>query len=339
MNKIPVLDLTQLEVLTNMIKDDPKNVDEQLKQISRKNIEHYKLATKGFGILKNVELAPTNPYYGYRVLEINPSELCNRTCYFCPRTDPDVYPNRNLHMSLETAQAIADDVNKYDYRGWVAFSGFGEPLLAKNILEMFSMFRDRDVILFTNGDKIPSWYTIDDLIDVGVKNLYVDVYDGVEDYLRWKEYYNEYKDKIAITISPRFIQTYGWQNRAGATVFNKDYVSEYTWCSVPLYKLFINWDGRLNLCCHDWLQKASFDYLKETVRDTPLSEIITSKSFFDMRKDMLYNNRNKHSPCNNCDVNPDDNERYKYFERFPWKNYEEYVNDRSEQNIRRVENR
>lgn len=41
---------------------------------------------------------------GLSLVEINPTELCNRTCSFCPRNDPEVYPNQNLNIkrSLKT---------------------------------------------------------------------------------------------------------------------------------------------------------------------------------------------------------------------------------------------
>ena len=34
-----------------------------------------------------------------QIISINPTELCTRRCEFCPRADPNVYPNRNLNMS------------------------------------------------------------------------------------------------------------------------------------------------------------------------------------------------------------------------------------------------
>ena len=39
----------------------------------------------------------------FSFVELNVNELCNRTCVFCPRVDPKIYPNLNLHMDLELA--------------------------------------------------------------------------------------------------------------------------------------------------------------------------------------------------------------------------------------------
>ena len=37
-------------------------------------------------------------------IDLNPTELCNRKCIFCPRVDEDEYPNQALHISLETVK-------------------------------------------------------------------------------------------------------------------------------------------------------------------------------------------------------------------------------------------
>ena len=45
-------------------------------------------------------------------VEINTTELCNRKCVFCPRVDPKIYPNRNLHIEISTINKIAKDLKK-----------------------------------------------------------------------------------------------------------------------------------------------------------------------------------------------------------------------------------
>ena len=47
-------------------------------------------------------------------VEVNTTELCNRTCVFCPRHDPKVFPNRNLHMTPKGAETIAKELGKLD---------------------------------------------------------------------------------------------------------------------------------------------------------------------------------------------------------------------------------
>ena len=47
-------------------------------------------------------------------VQFNTTELCNRTCDFCPRVDPQVYPNRNLHMTVDTVDKITKDLSDID---------------------------------------------------------------------------------------------------------------------------------------------------------------------------------------------------------------------------------
>ena len=43
-------------------------------------------------------------------VEFNITGLCNRVCVFCPRVDPDVFPNINEHISLELYNKILADL-------------------------------------------------------------------------------------------------------------------------------------------------------------------------------------------------------------------------------------
>ena len=48
-----------------------------------------------------------DPLDSILTVEINTTELCNRKCVFCPRFAAEVYPNRNLNMTVDTASKIA----------------------------------------------------------------------------------------------------------------------------------------------------------------------------------------------------------------------------------------
>ena len=53
-------------------------------------------------------------YYGevplFSWVDINPVELCNRTCFFCPRGHD--YPNTNEHMDISVSIKIAEELKK-----------------------------------------------------------------------------------------------------------------------------------------------------------------------------------------------------------------------------------
>ena len=62
--------------------------------------------------LKKMDL--TNPkLLGLAAIEINPTELCNRKCSFCPRHDSNLYPNRNLHIEINTIQNLNTQLISY----------------------------------------------------------------------------------------------------------------------------------------------------------------------------------------------------------------------------------
>ena len=74
-------------------------------------------------------------------VEINTTELCNRTCVFCPRHDPKVFPNRNLHLTIKGAETIGLELGKAGFSGKISLSGFGENLLNPNFREIVHIFR------------------------------------------------------------------------------------------------------------------------------------------------------------------------------------------------------
>ena len=93
------------------------------------------------GIMTN----PDSPLRGIKSIEFNPTELCNRTCHFCPRHDPEVYPNRKLHMEPETVQRVVDELVEHEYIGQIMFSGMGEPTLNRKICELIKICSDAGI--------------------------------------------------------------------------------------------------------------------------------------------------------------------------------------------------
>ena len=51
-----------------------------------------------------VQMAKGIPLFSW--IDLNPTELCNRTCSFCPRADSSLYPNQNLNISLDLCKKI-----------------------------------------------------------------------------------------------------------------------------------------------------------------------------------------------------------------------------------------
>ena len=67
-------------------------------------------------------------------IELSLIDVCNRSCSFCPKSDPSVAPNTYQKMSRTLIDKLSSELKKIKYRGAIALCGYGEPLLHKDIL-------------------------------------------------------------------------------------------------------------------------------------------------------------------------------------------------------------
>ena len=241
---------------------------------------------------------------GLNRLEINPTELCNRTCSFCPRSIPELYPNRNLHMSLDTANLLKDQLNDSNYKGWIGIIGRGEPFLHKNISSLVSVFKDFKVEIISNGDRIREGkVNLDRLIQSGLDKLILDCYDGDEQYKETEILLKPYTSKLEVIIRNRpdtgeedIRDKLGMSNRAG--FFSKVKPISRP-CFLPMYKGFVDWNGDVLLCCNDWL-KLEKSY--GNIHETHFKDLWKSSRYNNIRKDLLKGDRYKHKACAGCDT-------------------------------------
>ena len=110
-----------LEVLNNKMKKGMKD-----------NIERKKPSINDVVMYENFPL--------FSFIELNINELCNRKCPFCPRVNPKIYPNQNIHMDIEIVRIIAKQLKKLNFTGIVNISGTGEPVLTKYIVDIVKEF-------------------------------------------------------------------------------------------------------------------------------------------------------------------------------------------------------
>ena len=239
-------------------------------------------------------------------IEINTTELCNRACSFCPRVDPEVYPNRNLHISEKTVRHIIKDLQRLRFNKKVSFSGFGEPLLYKDFPWLIKEFRQHlpSVLLETNtnGDRLTS-DTIKHLFDSGLNMLYINAYDGPEQI----PFFEEMIAKSQIDISCFKLRPH-WtgvnqqglilNNRSGALAHTIQILPLKQQCFYPFYKMFIDYNGDVLSCSNDWLRKKIIG----NVHNTGMEDIWADISWNDMRRNLLAQDRSE-LPCKTCDVN------------------------------------
>ena len=137
-------------------------MDENTKHDKQSFLDHRKLQEdKHFNGISSKDFSPL---HSILTVEINTTELCNRTCVFCPRHDPKVFPNRNLHMTTKGAEHIAKELGKNEYKGKISFSGFGENFLNPEFDKIIFRFRlwlpDATIECNTNGDKLTTEYAL-----------------------------------------------------------------------------------------------------------------------------------------------------------------------------------
>jgi radical SAM protein with 4Fe4S-binding SPASM domain len=238
-------------------------------------------------------------------IDINPTELCNRKCVFCPRVDPNLYPNQNFHMKVELAQKIADELRSYEYKGGVIFSGFGEPMLTRDFNKLVGAFgRDIHTELVTNGDKLTE-QTINELYKAGLDMILVSMYDGPHQIEKFQKLFESAgADPEKFVLRDRWYdmeKDFGLKltNRAGTVKSgNQEVVDIHRPCYYTAYSMQIDWNGEILLCVQDWNKKVKFG----DVNQQTLLEIWTSPRFTEYRKNLGQGLRSL-SPCNGCNVN------------------------------------
>ena len=250
----------------------------------------------------------SNPLSSLLTVEINTTELCNRTCVFCPRHDKNVYPNRNLNMSLETAQAIADNLSLDNYKGKISYSGFSENLLNKKFADIIKILKDKlpetTAECNTNGDRLTPEYA-KQLFDSGLDLLYINLYDGIDQIKKFDEIMKDV-DKSKYKYRAHYSQAdYGLNinNRGGSITWlglDEESVDKLKGqpCHYPFYKMFIDWDGEVIFCANDWQKERKVGNLaKQRLKDVWLGEDLNT-----IRKRLIKGDRTE-SPCNKCTVN------------------------------------
>jgi len=243
-------------------------------------------------------------------IEISESGTCNRTCSFCPRS-ADNFVDKKEFITNKLHEKLCIELRELNYKGTIRYSGFVEPMLDKNIFNLINMVRnylpESNIEMVTNGDPL-NLKRLKKLFENGLNKILISAYDGKEEsdkledlciqanltekqYIVRHRYYSEDQD-FGITLS----------NRSGLMAdaeFKIDALKEPLKkpCYIPSYTFFLDYQGDVLMCPHDWGKKVILgDLNKEKLKD-----IWFSKRFMGIRKMLNKSNRN-FKPCNVCDV-------------------------------------
>jgi radical SAM protein with 4Fe4S-binding SPASM domain len=247
------------------------------------------------------------------VVEISDSGTCNRSCVFCPRSDPEwikKFDNKEF-IKKELHEKICKELSQYNYDGIIVYSGFNEPLINKacfdNIARTRKYLPTAKIELITNGDVL-NLNKLKKLFTSGLSTVLISVYDGPEDMIKFKSLCEQAKlDKNQFVIRNRYLppeDDYGitMSNRGGQMKNAGHSISSLKKpikqpCYYPSYNLFIDYNGDVLMCSHDWGKKNILGNVNNnTILDIWMSENAKKSRFNLAKSDRGF------SPCDVCDV-------------------------------------
>lgn len=244
------------------------------------------------------------------VIEISESGTCNRTCDFCPRSNPD-FDHDNTFISTDLVSKVASELAILSYSGMILFSGFVEPLLDKRLESHIQILKSAcpvaRVEIVTNGDAL-SVARIKKLFAVGLSFINVSAYDGPEQVREFNELFRQAGISPAnYVIKNRFYKDDGsidifFSNRAGELKRERYKIKPLEKalvrpCYYPAYTFFFDYLGDVLICPHDWGKKLNVGNLFEA----SLVDIWFGSKMSKARE-LLGGGNRAISPCNRCDV-------------------------------------
>ena len=243
-------------------------------------------------------------------IEISESGTCNRSCSFCPRSAPG-FEDKKEFISNILHEKLCRELKELSYKGTIRYSGFVEPLIDKNIYNLINMARkylpECNIEMVTNGDPL-NLKRLNKLFEKGLNKILISAYDGKEDaqkledlclsakltqeqYIVRHRYYSEEQD-FGITLSNRS----GLMENAEYKIASlKEPLKKP--CYIPSYTFFLDYQGDVLMCPHDWGKKVILGNLN----NDKLLDIWFSKKSVKIRQ-MLNNSNRNFKPCNVCDV-------------------------------------
>ena len=247
----------------------------------------------------------------FSLIEFNLSGLCNRKCVFCPRANPEVYPNVNEHIPIALYEKIMKELAEVDYDGMILYSAFGEPLLYKNIEVVLELSKRHcpkvHIETVTDGDFVTP-EKLRSLFAAGLDTLLISMYDGPEQ----EEQFQEIIDQVDLGDSQVILRK-RWlppEEHYGITLNNRAGMIELPEigivplkeplkrpCFYPFYQVLVDYDGAVLLCPHDWRKKL----IVGNLNDRTIHDLWDSRVMRRLRKNLANSDRN-FAPCNECDV-------------------------------------
>ncbi|MDC1153795.1 MarR family EPS-associated transcriptional regulator [Candidatus Pelagibacter sp.] len=237
-------------------------------------------------------------------IELSIIDVCNRSCSFCPKSDPKVAPNTYQRMQMNLIDKLARELKEIKYKGSVVLCGYGEPMLHKEVNLICKKLSEVSYVeVVTNGDTLrPN--QIRELYANNVNKLLISMYDGEHQIKKFNEMIEDSKvPKDFVILRDRWYDSkkdYGLKltNRTGTiNIGDQEEIGKYKKCFYPSYQFLIDWNGDIFLCPQDWQRRVTMgNMMQEHIFDIWTSKIMTK-----YRKDLIFGKRDN-SPCTMCNA-------------------------------------
>lgn len=229
---------------------------------------------------------------------LNISDVCNRSCNYCPRHYSYKSPHKYVFMDFDVLSKICSDLG-HSYAGMFSFSGFGEPTLHPYIEKMLNICinkcPDATILIITNGDYIDSISNI-------CKNVNVIVEISMhEKFSVQKMSHMRNVIKCDLLFKDNYTNTCAFNNRAGnVPLFNENMHAVCTnCCNIPFYKMAVDVNGDVYQCCSDWTRSVIFG----NVMTDNIYDIWTCSKLNQIRRNLINGNRKDCVLCSKCSAN------------------------------------
>ncbi len=207
-----------------------------------------------------MDVEKKTPKLRLRSVQIQTIDYCNRKCPWCPNKYLNKTPD--LLMREEIFFRILSELKKLDYQGAIHPYLMGEPLADKRFKSLVRIIRwqfPTNVILInTNGDFLKSRKDVEELIEAGLSNIIINLYDKRNYHLIRKL---EELPEVKFNKISKLRKFY--YNRAGLIREADSRRSRHSACPYALRKMCINYLGDVILCCSDYFYQVVFGNVME----------------------------------------------------------------------------
>lgn len=222
----------------------------------------------------------------------NISDICTRKCRFCPRGLGYTTPHINPFMDIAIVEKVCQDLGNA-YTGLFSLSGFGEPTLHPAFKSIVEVLQKRcpnaRIMIITNGDNIDS---LKDLHNVYIEiSMYEPFSQSLQSVIQSLD--AEVKIKDIEHSSIRLFNNRGGNANVG--MFDKPLIR---CCNIPFFKMDIDVNGDVILCCSDWKRES----VMGNVMESNIYGIWNNEKYRQVRNNLINNDRKSCVLCRKCNA-------------------------------------